>query len=381
MISETVAALPWHAFRTLPNGNRERMPRSPAERLLNNRPSPELTPFSLRETLVAHALTWGNGYAEIVRDNAGRAAELWPIEPDRVEVSRARESRELYYEVSNSGGANTVIPAGNMFHLHGLGSNGTHGYSVVSLAARSIGLSLAAEEFGSSFFANGAHMGAVLKHPNVLGDQALSNLKEAFEEHRGPHNAHRPLILEEGMDWQATGVPPEDAQFLETRELQVAEIARWLRIPPHKLMDLRHATFTNIEHQSREFVTDAIIPWTVRLEQEADRKLVAEPTVYTKLNVNALMRGDSQARADFYSKMFQMGVFSINEIRALEDMDPIWPEGDKRLVQLNLTTLEKVGEDPDPVEPSPGTRLTEDDGEEEEESRALNLANRWLRTL
>ena len=376
VIAETVASLPWHVYRRLPDGSRERLPSAPAELVLDRRPNAEVTPFSLRETLVAHALTWGNGYAQIARDNAGRVAELWPIAPDRVEVSRVRETGDLVYDISNGGAPNSTVEAGDMFHLHGLGWDGTVGHSVVSLAARSIGLALAAEQFGASFFQNGTHMGGVLEHPATLGEHALENLKDSFRaEHGGPFNASKPVVLEEGMTWHQLGVPPEDAQFLETRELQVAEIARWLRLPPHKIGDLRHATFTNIEHQSREFVTDSIMPWTIRLEQEANRKLVRIPGAYTKLTVNALMRGDSQARASFYRTLWDMGVLSVNEIRAFEDLDPIGPDGDKRLVQLNLTTLERIGEEPPEPQPGPSPAAPEEDGEEQRQT-----VNRWWQT-
>ena len=353
VISETIATLPWRVLRLKPDGSRERLPTSPVERVLNVRPNPEMSPFAFRETMIAWALTWGNGYAEIVRDGAGRVTELWPIAPDRVDVRRD-EAGALVYEVRNNRGEKTYLPASSVYHLHGLGYDGVTGYSVISLAARNIGLGLASEEFAGSFFANGAVLSAVLEHPEHLGDVSYKNLKKSLEEKTGPKNQHKPMILEEGMKWKQMGIPPEDAQLLATRQFSVIDIARWFRVPPHKLGDLERATFSNIEHQDREFVVNTLMPWTIRMEQEADYKLFPNrgSSAYTKLMVNALMRGDSQARAEFYQKMANMGVFSINEVRQLEDMDPIGPDGDKRLVQINQTTLEKIGnDDPEDSEP------------------------------
>jgi HK97 family phage portal protein len=205
----------------------------------------------------------------------------------------------------------------------------------------------------------------VLKHPGKLTDEGHTRLKNSVkQEYSGASNAFRTMILEEGMSWDSIGIPPEDAQFLETRKFQVSEIARWFRVPPHKLADLERATFSNIEHQGREYVTDTLMPWIVRLEQEADRKLFAmnnRASMYTKINANALMRGDSKARADFYQKLSNLGVLSINEIRELEDIDPIGPEGDKRFVQLNLTTIDKVGEETQAPAPLPMIETDEDE--------------------
>jgi len=317
LISETIATLPWHVLMRNPDGTRERLPTSPVESVLNRSPNPEMTPMAFRSILVAHALTWGNGYAEIVRDNAGRVKELWPIGPDLVEPKRDPDTGEKFYRV----------------HL----------------------------------FANGAMPNAALKHPMRLSDEAHQRLQAEVKEKSGTRNAGKTWILEEGMDLMSIGIPPEDAQFLETRKFQITEVARWFRVPPHKLADLERATFSNIESQSREFVGDSLMPWIVRLEQEVDRKLLGRgrgSRPYSKIVVNGLLRGDSQARAAYYQTMANLGVFSVNDIRELEDIDPIGPEGDKRLVQLNQTTLEKIGEEPEmPEEPETETETEiENDG-------------------
>ena len=381
VIAETVAQLPWRVYRENANGGRDRVVSSPLENVLQRRPNPEMGAFTFRETLLAWALTWGNGYAEIVRDQAGRVAELWPIAPDRVCLKRASDG-VLYYEVSNQSGAKTLLDPADVFHLHGLGFDGVEGYSVISMAARSIGLGLAADEFGASFFGNSTVVSGILKHPATLSEEAVSRLKESWKEQRqGPSRAHSPIVLEEGMTWEQLGIPPDDAQFLETRRFQVQDICRWFRVPPHKVADLERATFSNIEHQSIEFVVDTIMPWCLRLEQEADRKLFGRTTpqrMYTKLNANALLRGDAKSRSDFYSTMWNLGVLSVNEIRELEDLNPIGEDGDKRFVQLNMTTLERAGEEPEPQPQPEAERDVQFEADEEELANAADKIDRSI---
>lgn len=368
VIAETVAILPWSVHRRTGGSHREIATAHPTHYVLHRAPNPEMTPFSFKETMLAWALTWGNGYAEIERDRVGRVVALWPIPPDTCEPRRDREGR-LYYRIYNQRGGAVELDPSDVFHLHGLGYDGLQGYSVVSLMAKSIGLGLATEEYGSSFYANGATPNTALKHPGKLSEDAYEHLKESLSEHTGPGKAFKTMILEEGMSWASLGMPHHDAQFLETRKFQVTDIARWLRVPPHMIGDLERATFSNIEHQSQSFVSNAILPWTVRLEEEADRKLFGQNprgTLYSKINVNALLRGDTTARGDFYIKMLEHGVYSVNDVRELEDQDPIGPDGDKRLVQLNMTTLEKIGVDDeekdDPTDPTDSESPDEPDG-------------------
>lgn len=351
LVSQSIGALPWQVNeREIDSTGRKstrQLIQHPAASLLDLAANDEVSAQHWRETLIAWALTWGNGYAEIERDRANRPVALWQIEPDRVNPDRT-ESGRLVYDISNGRGSNTVLESSDVFHLRGLGFDGLVGYSVVGLAARTIGLGLATENFGSDFFGNGAHVGGVFEHPNSLGDQAIKHLKASIKERQGGANQMSPMILEEGMKYTPTSIPPDDAQFLETRKFNVAEIARWYGVPLHKLHEMDKASFNNIEHQSIEFVQDALIPWVRRLETEANLKLVSRSNrgrVFTKLNLNSLLRGDMESRDKHYQTMANLGAFSVNDILELEDRNPIGPEGDKRLVQLNQTTLDKIGED------------------------------------
>ena len=350
VISRTIAALPWHVFE------RSRDGREPVDNaigwMLNNQPNGEMSSFALRETLMVHVLTWGNAYAEIERDMAGRAVALWPLPPDRVRIERDA-SGALSYLVEASGGS-TRLPARDVFHIHGMGFDGVSGYSPVQMAARSIGMGVAQDVFGQAFYANGTTFGALIEMPAGMSKEQIAQAEDYYNgKTRGPDKAFRIQVAPTGVKTHQLSMPMTDAQFLESRKFSVNEIARWYGVPPHKIADLDRATNNNIEHQGIEFVTDAIVPWAVRLEQEANAKLFgarAQGRVYTKLNVSALMRGDSKSRAEYYRAMTQMGAMSINEVRALEELNGIGPDGDAHLVQLNQTTLERlVKGEPEPA--------------------------------
>ncbi|MBT8046408.1 MAG: phage portal protein, partial [Pontiella sp.] len=241
-----------------------------------------------------------------------------------------------------------ILEANDMFHLKGPSYDGLIGYSVISYAARSIGLGMATESFGSDFFSNGAFPSIVLEHPGQIGPQAIDNLKNSVADAVSGKNKHAPIVFEEGIKASQWTIPPNDAQFIETRKFQVSEVARWFGVPLHKLQELDKSTFNNIEAQNIEFIQGALLSWIRRLELEANIKLVSSQSrsrVFSKMNMGALLRGDTEARGKYYRELSDLGVFSINDIRELEDMNPIGADGDKRLVQVNRTTIQKVGED------------------------------------
>jgi len=347
VISRTVASLPWGVYERTPAGRREVF--GTIGWLLNNQPNNEMGAFSFREALVAHALNWGNGYAEIQRDLSGRPAALWLMTPDRVTPKRKQDTGALYYEVRNDDGSLVELQPSQVLHLHGLGFDGVTGYSIVHMARRSIGIGIAQDTFAGSFYQNGTVVGRLIKVDARTTPDQIDQLERYYNESGGPDKAFGAKVALAGTEVQSMGMPMTDAQFVESRQLTTTMAARWLGVPPHKIADLTRSTNNNIEHQGIEFVTDAIVPWAMRLEQEADGKLFgmrSQGRVYTKLTVNALMRGDTKSRADFYRAMTQMGAMSINEVRSLEEMNGIGPAGDVHLVQLNQTTLEHLVENP-----------------------------------
>lgn len=345
VVSETIAQLPWKVYQKSARGKKEvSSDKNAVAWLLHVQPNPETTAFRFKRLMAAHVLLRGNAYAEIERDTQGRPIWLWPLHPDRVTPGRD-ESGDLAYQVKNDGRQIVVIPAEDMLHFRGLGDDDIVGMSVIAKAKESIALGLAMERFGSRFFKNGTHMGGVITHPKNLSNEARKNIEDSLKKRAGGENQNSTLVLEEAMKYEKLGVPPEDAQFLESRQFQVAEICRWFRVPPHKVQDLSRATWNNIEHQSIEFVTDTIAPWTCNFEEEANLKLFGRTNrgvYYTKFILNALMRGDAAARAAFYASARQWGWMSVNDIRELEEMNGLGKQGDQYLVPTNMTTPEGV---------------------------------------
>ncbi|MHC4697117.1 MAG: phage portal protein, partial [Planctomycetota bacterium] len=323
-ISEDVAKLPLILYERMEPRGKRRMPKHPVYRLLHDEPNPEMSSMSFRETLTLHAIGWGNGCAEIVRSKQGRALALWPLDPARVRIERDDAKRIVYIVQPVDGGKEITFASRDIFHLHGLGFDGLTGYSVAHLARESIGGALAAERSGAALFGNGSRPGGVLEHPGVLSDEARMYLRQSWEEkHKGAENANKTAILEQGLQFKPISIPNKDAQWIEAREFMVSELARWLRIPPHKIAHMRDATFSNIESQAREYVTDTLQPWHVRWEQEIARKLIpARSGLFAEHLVDGLLRGDTETRFNAYRTAILAGWMSRNEARALENMNP-----------------------------------------------------------
>ena len=215
------------------------------------------------------------------------------------------------------------------------------------MTKNAIGLSIAAEEYGARFFANSANPSGVLEHPGVLKDPR--KLRESWNEvYGGTSNSHRVAVLEEGVTFKAISIPPNEAQFLETRKFQINEICRIFRVPPHMVADLEKSSFSNIEQQSLDFIVNTIRPWLVRIEQSICQKLLSvnEKGVYfVKFNVDGMLRGDFASRMNGYAIARQNGWMSTNDIRELEDMNKIPAElgGDRYLCNGNMVDLTNAG--------------------------------------
>lgn len=354
ILAEAVASLPLHVYEYQDDGGKKLVHDHPLYYLLHDEPNPEMTSFVFRETLMSHLLIWGNAYAQIIRDGAGRVLGLYPLLPDKMEVQRD-DKGNIYYVYSRNSDENPAfkeygnikLKAEDVLHIPGLGFDGLIGYSPIAMAKNAVGMTLACEEYGASFFANGANPGGVLEHPGVLKDP--SKVRESWNSvYRGVSNAHKIAVLEEGMKYQQIGIPPEEAQFLETRKFQINEIARLYRIPPHMVGDLDKSSFSNIEQQSLEFVKYTLDPWVIRWEQSLQRSLLLpgeKGKYFIKLNVDGLLRGDYQSRMNGYAVGRQNGWFSANDIREMENMNPIPDEEGGNLYLINgaMTKLADAG--------------------------------------
>ncbi len=344
VLSETIASLPLHVYRRTGQGKEKAMDHN-LYYLLHDEPNPEMTSFVFRETLMGHLLLWGNAYAQIIRDGRGRVIGLYPLLPDRMDVGRT-EQGELYYRYQKEG-REYLLRREEVLHIPGLSFDGLVGYSPIAMAKNAIGMALATEEYGSKLFANDARPSVVLEHPGILKDPA--KIRDSWNQiYRGSENAHKVAVLEEGMSVKTLSMPPEQAQFLETRKFQIEEICRIFRVPPHLVANLERATFSNIESQSISFIDNTIVPWVARFEQAMQKALFfgGEKQQYlVKFNLNGRLRGDAQSRAAFYQTMRQNGIMSANDIRELESMNLIPDElgGNKYLVNGNFVDMADAG--------------------------------------
>ena len=354
LLAETVASLPLHLYKFTEKGDgKERATEHPLYKILYRQANPEMTSFSFREAMMTHLLLWGNAYAQIVRDGKNGILGLYPLLPENVEIDRA-ENRELFYtyhaytdEVPGEHDKDIIFQRDEILHIPGLGFNGLVGFSPIAMMKNALGTTLAVEKYGSSFFKNGAQPAGVLEHPGVLKDpqKIRDNWMNAYG---GAGNAHKVAVLEEGMAYKPISLPPEDSQFLSTREFGVEEICRIFRVPPHMVQDLKRATFNNIEHMGIEFVMHTLMPWLVRIEQAMIKDLLVEEEqneLFPKFNVDGLMRGDYKSRMEGYAIAINNGIMSVNDVRRLENLDPLDEAegGDFHIINGSYTKLADVG--------------------------------------
>jgi HK97 family phage portal protein len=341
ILSETIASLPLHTYQKTDKG-KEKAVDHPLYHLLHDEPNPEMTSFVFRETLMGHLLLWGNAYAQVIRDGRGKVMALYPLMPDKMTVHRS-EGGELYYSYSKEGKEH-VLKHWEVLHIPGLGFDGLLGHSPIAMAKNAIGMAIATEEYGANFFNNGANPGGVLEHPGILKDP--ERVRKSWNSvYAGSGNAHKVAVLEEGMSFKPIGIPPEQAQFLQTRKFQLNEIARIFRVPPHMIGDLEKSSFSNIEQQSLEFVKYTLTPWLSRWEMAMKKSLLSpseKKDYFIKHNVEGLLRGDYKTRMEGYSIGIQNGFLSPNDVRELEDLNTI-EHGDVYAVNGNMLKLEDIG--------------------------------------
>jgi HK97 family phage portal protein len=344
-LTNATAQLPWRVMREERDGDRIPVSTHPVDYLLNRRPCPEMGAFTWRQTMLGNALRYGNGYAEIERDLAGRPIALHPLHPLRVTPKRRFDTGALYYEVQGDGvGQRVDLEPVDVFHLRGFG-DGPVGYNIVEYAAQSIGWAQATETFGASFFGEGMNPGGIVQTAPGMSQKALDRLKSEMRRlYQGPAKANRTAFLDAGMTWTRTSVMPNEAQFIETMQHQVEEICRWFGVPPHKVMHLLRMTNNNIEHQSIEVVTDSVVPWVRIMEDEADFKLFGQnrQNLFTHMDVSALMRGDMKAQAEYFGTLVDRGIMNRDEVRSRLGMNRMGALGKVYTLQVNMTTLDRV---------------------------------------
>jgi HK97 family phage portal protein len=345
--SQTLASLPLTVERNLTDGGHEVARNHPLFPLLAYQPNKWQTSFEWREMMEAHFCLRGACYSEIVSTGGAAVSELVPLHPDRVRPFRAT-SGKLAFEYTPAEGSVRIILQDEMFYLHLMTSDGVTPISPIKMHREAIGLSMATEEHGARLFGNGARPGGILKMAGRLkDDESRKRLRESWREvHGGVENSHRVAVLEDGLEWQTIGMTSEDAQFLETRNLQISEICRIFGVPPHKVGELTRSTNNNIEHQGIEWVTDTIQPQAIRWEQAMQRDLFAGRRTHSAMfDLDGLMRGDSTARAAFNASAVQNGYMTRNEVRRNEGRNVSTAAGmEDFTVQMNLVPVGRLGE-------------------------------------
>lgn len=325
ILAESIGSLPLHLYQRSGDA-KKRAPEHSYYHLMHTQPNPEMSAISYRECQVVHMALGGDHYSEKELDGTGKVKALWPLNPSRVTPFRANDGT-LAYEFRPGTGETIILTRRQVLHIPGLSFNGITGMSVIAHNRESLGLAKATEQYGARLFSSDTRPGGVLETDKTLGDEAVTRLTKTWTDaHSGLSKAHRIAVLEEGLKFHAISIPPNEAQFLETRMFQAEDIYGMFRIPPHLAGDLEHATYTNIIEQSLEFVIYTLLPWLVRIEQALNIQLLAEgdrKNYFFEHLVDALLRGDPAARWSAYKTGSEIGVLSPNDIRRLQNMNPI----------------------------------------------------------
>ena len=354
VLSESIASLPLHVYKRGENGNQEKAEDHPLFFLLHDEPNPEMSSYTLRETLMAHLLLYGNAYAQILRNGRGEVVALYPLMPNRMSVERDEKTGRLFYCYTRYDAEpptmeqNTVIlDAADVLHVPGLSFDGLVGMSPIAACRNAVGAGLAADEYSSKYYANGAAPMGILETPTLIKNPELlrQSWNEAFG---GSRNAGKVAVLEQGTTFKPISLSPQDSQLLETRKFSVEEICRIFRVPPHMVQNLERATFNNIEQMSLDFVMYSLTPWIIRWEQSLSRSLLSreEKKQYSiRFNVDGLLRGDYKSRMEGYAVGINNGFMCPNDVRRLEGFDLIPEEkgGDTYMVQGAMIPLSMVG--------------------------------------
>ena len=346
VLSSSVAGLPLHLYRRLPNGGKEIAREVPLYRILHDRPNGWQTSYEWREQIMLHLLTHGQAFVEIA--GAGPATQLIVLHPSRMQVERIENGR-LRYRYREDRGTETIYSQDAIMHLRWLSDDGVNGMVPVELARDAIGLARACEIHGASYFGNGARPGVVLSTDSTISAETAEALRNNWERmHRGSERAHRTAVLQGGLKpIELGGGNLQESQYLETRRFAVEEICRVYGVPPHLVGDLTRSSFSNIEQQSLDFVNNGLMPWLRRIELAIGRDLIADDSIFAEFDTRGSLRADAAGRGSYYNTLWNLGVLSVNEIRALENLNPV-DGGDVRFVQLNMTTLDKAAAEPEP---------------------------------
>jgi HK97 family phage portal protein len=337
VLSESIAAMPLTVWRRTAGDQGEVRKEAldhPLHALLTGRICPHMTGVEWLEWQVQNTALRGDAFSRVISNNRGEITALMPLDFAAVQPEMRPDGAMRYKWASGSGAV--TLADDDVFRLPWKVQADGRSLSPVTIHRESIALSLAARKYQLNLMSNGASPKGGIKVPTDISDEAAEKILSSWERrHKGPENAGRMAVFDGGLEWMSIGMSNEDAQFVELMNMSTRDVARIFRVQPHKIGDLEKATFSNIEHQSIEFVTDTLLPWVRRIEARMEQWLLtaADRQVFSvEFNMRGLLRGDAKARAELYSALFYTGAISANEIRRMEGMNPI-PDGDRYYVQ------------------------------------------------
>ena len=342
LLAESVSSLPCSVYSKQANGDKVESTNNKIYNLIKYKPNKYQNKITFFEYIMMCICTNGNSYVQIIRDGAGTPIELIPLNPEMITV--VINEGELFYQIEEG----AVLDSYDILHFKTITEDGLVGISPIDQCQNALNWGLNVEEFGNTFFKNGAKPSSVLATDRALSETAIERLRNSFNSSYSKLNqSNSTIILEEGLTFKPISISPEQAQFLKSRQFSIEEVARIFNVPPHMLKDLTKSSFNNIEMQSQEFVTYTLMPYITRIESEMNLKLFRANELgntFIEFNVNGLLRGDVKSRTEAYKTAITNGYMSINEVRQKENLNSI-EGGDKHFMQLNMTTIEKIGED------------------------------------
>lgn len=348
MIAKTISSLPIHLFYKDSNGNLEKVDNHPYLSLIKDYPNPYMTGETLRQTAQNHLLVYGNCYIKIARNNAGRPAELYLIHPNNIQLEIDSNTGNPVYKHNSSTGQKTYHH-NQIIHIKGSSFDGLAGANPLRRYGRTFGIILAAETYGLKVFENGAATNYFITIPEsyeLLNEEQLSELSRSWaSNYSGINNAGKVGVLPPGLDVKSFKVSADELQLLQTRQFHIAEIARILNIQAHLVGDMSNATFSNIEHQSIEYLQHTINPWLVAWEQTLNNYLLG-PSMsgyFFQFNRDAVLRTDTKSRYEAHSIALNNGILSIDEVRAIENLNPL-PNGlgADHHIQVNMAKVDTL---------------------------------------
>lgn len=347
LYANIISTLPVKVCMKLPNGEKPEATDHPLNNLIKLEPTAIMGSTDFFYLMLADTLNWGNFFAFKLYDKDRRVREIIPIHPSRIPEHYVKVvDGRLQYTVIQDDSTTKTYDQSHIFHIKGLhAKGGIYGRSTIGAGNESIGLGLAVEKFGASFFGNRATPGLAIKTTEQVTPEKEAQIRKYWQAYTGSAKGNSLVVLPPDMEIQQMSIPPEQAQFLQTRQFNITEIARWYNLPPHLLRELTKSSFNNIEQESIHYANLSLLPFIVRIEKEMNRQLFGikdRHKYFVKFNMDSLLRGDSEARAKLYKALFELGALSQNDVRRLEDMDPIGPMGDKYYVMTNMMTLEQA---------------------------------------